>query len=293
LLKEEQELRKELDETRARERKLEADLKANLIQQRCDPEVEKIVKEIALLDRSRREPLCEGMQRYLPRELRDVIYGYFVGPAYGYDNCHKVLLEKEDHPTALRIFKLTSLHTIVPDIGHVLASMGHPTRQELVEYWYKTCTFDFGIDVHLIGDFLKDDAAGPILALHLVRYLEITVDCVSALAEALEYLSLLRRPARLRINLDNEFGGASAQDAQLRDVLKQLAQLLPVLAGWTIELAVNIITDAQLNAYEHSGIHNQHLVRGYDTRLLVHGGAEFSFYDWLESIRRVRDDLVV
>jgi predicted nucleic acid-binding protein len=110
------------------------------------------------MERSRCHPLCEGMQQYLPRELRDMIYGHAMGPTEWHNNNHTVSVLESNNPAGPEVVLTSSIQ----DFWGILRRKNHitsQTRRKLVECWYKTCTFDFATDVHLIRAFFKRDAA--------------------------------------------------------------------------------------------------------------------------------------
>jgi hypothetical protein len=285
-------MRKQLDEISERKRLLEAALNTNLEQQQADPEAETLLQELTTMDRSRCRPLCEGMQRYLPRELRDMVYEHLVGPASQHNNNHKVYVQSSKNSSTREGFMLTRMYHFVFDVGQ-LDHMGHKTWQELVEHWYTTCTFDFGTNIHLIEAFLKGDVADSgFHALDLVHQLAITLvynhDTELVLDErrivgALAHLALLERPARLRIILD----GIVRQ--QFVWMIDKVLRLLPILPGWTIEFIIEILTD------RHPPMHPNipDTVPGYHVRLLIPGDSTFTPHQWIESYKRVCDDLTM
>jgi hypothetical protein len=292
LAEQEDHMRKQLDEISQTKRLLEVALNTNLEQQHADPEAETLLQELTTIDRSRCRPLCEGMQRYLPRELRDMVYEHVVGPTSRHNNNHKVYVQSPKNSGTREVFVLTRMYHSVFDVEQ-LDHMGHKTWQELVEHWYTTCTFDFGTNIHLIEAFLKGDVADSGLhALDLVHQLAITLvynrDTELVLDErrivgALAHLALLERPARLRIILD----GIVRQ--QFVWMIDKVLRLLPILPGWTIEFLIEILTD------RHPPMHPNisDTVPGYHVRLLIPGDSTFTPHQWTESYKQVCDDLTM
>jgi hypothetical protein len=210
-------------------------------QQRINPEAEELVQEIMAMERGRCRPLCEAMQQYLPRELRDIVYENVVGPAEWHKNNHAVPLLESGSP-AVPEMALTGSMQNFWCILEYQDFIGGKTRQELAECWYKTCTFDFTADVHLIEAFLRADAAvsRPLAlgrpVLDLVRRLEIALSCAVLLDEAnseqtftriLQDLALLQRPARPQMILDTVFDSSRLQRLRIRNLFERLAQRLP------------------------------------------------------------------
>ncbi|KAL1801544.1 hypothetical protein ACET3X_001886 [Alternaria dauci] len=301
LVEDEYRIRNELRQIELRRSLLEAELDTNLTQQRrVDPEAEGLIQEMTAIDRSRCRPSCEAMQQYLPRELRDMIYKHIVGPTEWHNNHHTVPVLGRKHDNLPEVVFAVS----VGSFWHIFECqdyMGDRMRRELVECWYKTCTFDFATDVHLINGFLKGEAAlsesltlgRP--ALDLVRHLEITLPCAglrdeasseSTFAPILQGAALLKRPARLRINLDSCFRTSGPDAHHLARIFHQLSQLLPSLIGWKVEFVVAVWTDEQESAHTF-GPGSPTIVEGYRVNLLLPGMAESSHSQWVNVFQQV------
>jgi hypothetical protein len=194
------------------------------------------------------------------------------------------------------------------------------TRRELVECWYQTCTFDFGTDMHLIRAFFERDAAIfrslklGLPVLNLVCQLEndiprgVLIDETrlnETLGRTLRDLALLKRPARLRLNLDTHFKISTSPEGYepfprrppiridwlLRkmpkfislgepnpiargETFKKLSQLLPSLTGWKIELVVEVWTLPQRLHMENiigPGKHGVDLCDGFEVHMILPG----------------------
>jgi hypothetical protein len=326
LIENEYRIRKELEEIETKRRLLETKLDTNLKQrQRTDPEAEELIRELMAMERSRSYPICEAMQQYLPRELRDMIYKHVIGPAEWHNNNHTVPILESNNPARPYVVLTGSMQ----DLWGILRRDGyitHQTRRELLECWYKTCTFDFATDVHLIRAFFERDAALyrflelGLPALNLVCQLEIDVPRDVLMDEArfnetlgrtLRDLALLKRPARLRLNLDTYFKISTPPKAYepsrfkylgepdpiaRGEVFKKLSQLLPSLTGWKIELVVEVWTLPQKHNMENIIGHGKlgdDLCSGFEVQMMLPGLAEFSHSQWECLFHKVRHDLAV
>jgi hypothetical protein len=111
--------------------------------------------------------LCEQMQHYFPRELRDMIFQYLLPSS-------DVLIEASDFtpfeaPDSSRSQLSKSSHLLRPGMSDA------QTRQELFEAWYKYSTFQFS-SPDLIPRFLHKDLWGLDLPVRkLVRRLVIDI----------------------------------------------------------------------------------------------------------------------
>jgi hypothetical protein len=277
---------------------LEEKLEENREQRVDDPQGEVLLQELIAMERAPCRPLCDAMQQYLPRELRDMVYEHIAGPAAWQNNQRIVPVMASKDPSTTGGFELLRIGSTAFDIGD-LNHLDDATREELAEYWHKTSTFDFCTDWHLIKHFLKAEAVGTKRrVLDLVRHLEITIDCdddedideekEKLLTQALADLPLLARPARLRMYLDDITGITRHENDRFILLLPKVLQLLPELPGWTIEFVVQIVTD-KFQPSEPG----QDAVNGYKVSMVIPGRAETSLNEWSDTFKHVSDEPIL
>jgi hypothetical protein len=275
---------------------LEEKLEENREQRVDDSQGEVLLQELMAMERAPCRPLCDAMQQYLPRELRDMVYEHIAGPAAWQNNQRIVPVIASRDLDTTGGFELLRIGSTAFDIGD-LNHLDDATREEMAEYWHKTRTFDFCTDLHLIKHFLKAEAVGTKRrVLDLVRHLEITIDCDDGIEEeteklltqALADLALVARPARLRIYLDDIMGVTRYNDDRFILLLQKVLQLLPDLPGWTIEFVVQIVADNVQTSEP-----GQPAVTGYKVSMVIPGRAETSLNEWSDTFKHVSDEPIV
>ncbi|KAF2647429.1 hypothetical protein K491DRAFT_784731 [Lophiostoma macrostomum CBS 122681] len=213
-------------------------------------------------------PLCEMMQERLPRELRDIVYGYLTTLGDVSVSSNHINYERYSLPPSKKVTLSPSIegerNYRLPEPPYTnryyrrytQKRLGHKTLVELVENYYRINKFTLEFREQIVESFLTSSRFEPSVAPSKVVsqiYLKVHSDCVDKRSVnfkdikaevALQGLFSLRSGANLHFQIWTRFEDEGDQMTRLFGTIMTFREILPTLlklklAGYNVSVGVD------------------------------------------------------